>query len=49
MNSTTTTTTSPYNDDEKLFDAYLTYSKLDEQFINDFIAPELEYGQPSYR
>lgn len=47
--TTTTTTTSPYNDDEKLFDAYLTYSKLDEQFINDFIAPELEYGQPAYR
>lgn len=43
------TTTSPYNDDSKLFDAYLTYSKLDEQFINDFVAPELEYGQPSYR
>lgn len=47
--TTTTTTTSPYNDDEKLFDAYLTYSKLDEQFLNDFIAPELEYGQPAYR
>jgi len=47
--ATTTTTASPYNDDEKLFDAYLTYSKLDEQFVNDFIAPELEYGQPSYR
>lgn len=49
LNSATTTTTSPYNDDEKLFDAYLTYSKLDEQFVNDFIAPELECGQPSYR
>lgn len=49
LNSATTTTTSPYNDDEKLFDAYVTYSKLDEQFINDCIAPELEYGQPSYR
>lgn len=36
-------------DDSKLFDAYLTYSKADEQFVNDFIAPELEYGQPSYR
>lgn len=47
--TTTTTTTSPYNDDEKLFDAYITYSKLDEQFINDYIAPELECGQPSYR
>lgn len=57
LNSTATTTTaasaaaacSPYNDDEKLFDAYLTYSRADEQFINDNIAPELEYGQPSYR
>lgn len=38
-----------YSDDEKLYDAYLTYSRLDEQFINDFIAPELEFGQPSYR
>lgn len=43
------TTTSPYSDDEKLYDAYLTYSRLDEQFINDFIAPGLECGQPSYR
>ena len=43
------TPNSPYNDEEKLFDAYLTYSKLDEGFVNDFIASELEYGQPSYR
>lgn len=58
LNSTATTTTtaasaaaasSLCNDDEKLFDAYLTYSRADEQFINDNIAPELEYGQPSYR
>lgn len=44
-----TATTSPYNDPEKLYDAYVTYSKLDEQFVNDFIAPQLEYGQSSYR
>lgn len=45
MNSTT----SPYQDDDRLFDAYVTYSRSDEQFINDYIAPELEYGQPPYR
>ena len=45
----TTTTAASFTDDGKLYDAYLTYSKLDEQFVNDFIAPELEYGQPSYR
>lgn len=44
MNSAT-----PYQDDDRLFDAYLTYSKLDEQFINDYIAPELECSPPSYR
>lgn len=49
LNAATTTTTTSYNDDDKLYDAYLTYSRLDEQFVNDFIAPELEYGQPSYR
>uniref|UniRef100_A0A6G1SIB6 Protein toll n=1 Tax=Aceria tosichella TaxID=561515 RepID=A0A6G1SIB6_9ACAR len=44
MNSAT-----PYQDDDRLFDAYLTYSKHDEQFINDYIAPELECSPPSYR
>jgi Leucine-rich repeat (LRR) protein len=44
MNSAT-----PYQDDDRLFDAYLTYSKLDEQFVNDYIAPELECSPPSYR
>lgn len=47
--STSNAATLPYNDEEKLFDAYLTYSKFDEQFVNDYIAPELEYGQSSYR
>lgn len=41
--------TAPYQDDDRLFDAYLTYSKLDEQFINDYIAPELECSPPAYR
>lgn len=49
LNHPTSTASSPYNDEERLFDAYVTYSKLDEQLVNDFIAPELEYGQTSYR
>ncbi|GFQ95371.1 toll-like receptor Tollo [Trichonephila clavata] len=34
---------------EKLFDAFVSYSKKDENFITQFLAPELEYGAPSYR
>ncbi|XP_054708254.1 toll-like receptor Tollo [Uloborus diversus] len=34
---------------EKLFDAFISYSKKDENFISQFLAPELEYGTPSYR
>ncbi|GFS98136.1 toll-like receptor Tollo [Nephila pilipes] len=34
---------------EKLFDAFVSYSKKDENFISQFLAPELEYGAPSYR
>lgn len=56
--SKTTTTATPNNysnctsiknDEEKLFDAYLTYSKFDEQLVNECIAPELECGQSAYR
>lgn len=36
-------------EEDKLFDAYMSYSKKDEAFINEFLAPELEYGQPVYR
>lgn len=43
------TQSSHYQDDDRLFDAYVTYSKANEQFINDYIVPELEYGQPPYR
>lgn len=34
---------------EKLFDAFVSYSKKDENFVSQFLAPELECGAPSYR
>lgn len=34
---------------EKLFDAFVSYSKKDEQFVSQFLAPELECGSPGYR
>ncbi|GIY81710.1 toll-like receptor Tollo [Caerostris darwini] len=34
---------------EKLFDAYISYHAQDETFVNQFLAPELECGAPSYR
>ncbi|GBL92884.1 Toll-like receptor 6 [Araneus ventricosus] len=34
---------------EKLFDAFVSYSKKDETFVSQFLAPELECGAPSYR
>lgn len=35
--------------DERLFDAFLFYSKRDEQFVMQEIAPELEYGSTPMR
>lgn len=34
---------------EKLFDAFVSYSKKDEMFVSQYLAPELECGAPSYR
>lgn len=34
---------------EKLFDAFVSYSKKDEHFVSQFLAPELECGSPGYR
>ncbi|XP_055926756.1 toll-like receptor Tollo [Argiope bruennichi] len=37
------------NEDNKLFDAFVSYSKKDESFVAQVLAPELEYGNPHYR
>ncbi|KPM09626.1 Toll/interleukin-1 receptor-like protein [Sarcoptes scabiei] len=41
----------PYDGDcgEKLFDAFVSYSKKDEQFVQQMLAPELEYGNTPMR
>ena len=41
----------PYDADcgEKLFDAFVSYSKKDEQFVQQMLAPELEYGTTPMR
>ncbi|CAG0888736.1 unnamed protein product, partial [Cyprideis torosa] len=36
-------------DDDRLFDAFVTYSSKDEVFATQVLAPELEQGSPSYR
>lgn len=36
-------------EEEKLFDAFVSYSKKDETFVIQILAPELEYGNPPYR
>lgn len=36
-------------EDEKLFDAFVSYSKKDEAFVVQILSPELECGTPSYR
>ncbi|CAN7989271.1 unnamed protein product, partial [Ixodes hexagonus] len=36
-------------EEEKLFDAFVSYSKKDEAFVAQILAPELECGQPPYR
>lgn len=34
---------------EKLFDAFISYTKREEDFISQTFVPEMEYGTPSYR
>ncbi|XP_022653778.1 toll-like receptor Tollo [Varroa jacobsoni] len=36
-------------EEEKLFDAFVSYSKNDEAFVAQILAPELECGKPPYR
>lgn len=36
-------------DEDKLFDAFVSYSKKDEAFVTQILAPELECGLPAYR
>jgi hypothetical protein len=36
-------------EDEKLFDCFISYSKMDEAFVTQILAPELEYCNPPYR
>ncbi|KAI1286937.1 Protein toll [Halotydeus destructor] len=36
-------------EEEKLFDAFVSYSKKDEAFVSQILAPELEYGSPPFR
>ena len=36
-------------EEDRLFDAYLSYSKREEAFVTQVLAPELEYGNPSCR
>lgn len=34
---------------DKIYDAFLSYDKRDEQFVRQHLFAELEYGQPQYR
>jgi hypothetical protein len=36
-------------EEEKLFDGFVSYSKKDEAFVSQILAPELEYGSPPFR
>lgn len=36
-------------EEEKLFDAFVSYSKKDEVFVSQMLAPELEFGNPHFR
>ncbi|GIY13366.1 toll-like receptor Tollo [Caerostris extrusa] len=36
-------------DEDKLFDAFVSYSKKDEAFVTQILAPELECGVPTFR
>lgn len=35
-------------EEDRLFDAYLSYSKREEAFVCQILAPELEYGSPAH-
>ena len=37
------------DNDEKLFDAFVSYSKKDEAFVTQMLSPELEYGSTPMR
>ena len=37
------------SDNEKLFDAFLTYSSCDDMFVRQVLAPELEHGSSQYK
>ncbi|OQR71807.1 slit3 protein-like [Tropilaelaps mercedesae] len=39
----------PTIEEEKLFDAFVSYSKRDELFVAQALASELEFGKPAYR
>ena len=39
----------PSREEEKLFDCFISYSKKDEAFVTQILAPELEYGNPPFR
>ena len=41
--------TTANREDEKLFDCFISYSKMDEAFVTQILAPELEYGNPPFR
>uniref|UniRef100_A0A6G1SI29 Slit 3 protein n=1 Tax=Aceria tosichella TaxID=561515 RepID=A0A6G1SI29_9ACAR len=34
---------------DKIYDAFLSYDKRDEQFVMQYLSAELEYGSPQYR
>ena len=42
-------TSSSVPEEEKLFDAFVSYSKKDEAFVAQILAPELECGNPPFR
>ena len=34
---------------DKIYDAFLSYDKRDEQFVMQYLSAELEHGEPQYR
>ena len=49
LNQRTSSSLSRRIEEDRLFDAYLSYSKREEAFVCQMLAPELEYGSPSFR